>query len=113
MNKFFITCLFYSKICGKIHPSLQQTDNHLGMIVKTTLLKQLIQNLRLTARGLASASKVASTGNTAFFAKTSIHPTLTQIASEMFNDMSPINYFGDWQQHTSIRGETLKVTGAS
>ena len=86
--------------------------------MKTTLLKQLIQNLRPTARGLASARKAAASKGTTFFARLGQHQTLTQnmstqIDSEMFNDISPVNYYGDWHQHTGIRGETLKVTGAS
>ncbi|MCH8618211.1 hypothetical protein [Undibacterium sp. TS12] len=81
--------------------------------MKTTLLKQLIQNLRTTAQALASARKAASVKHTPFFAQTSIHGTSTQNDREMLNDISPLNYYGDWHTHKSIRGETLKVAGAS
>ncbi|MFZ6654822.1 hypothetical protein [Undibacterium sp. TJN19] len=85
--------------------------------MKTTLLKQLIQNLRSNAQGLVSACKAAASHP----AKRAIasYPTPQYFDCEMFNDVSPINDHGTWLAYTTqvtrtrIRGETLKVTGAS
>ncbi|BBB70067.1 hypothetical protein UNDYM_5814 [Undibacterium sp. YM2] len=97
----------------------QATPHYLGMIVKTTLTQQLIQNLRKTARALASVAKVGvaagSTWNTyeASYRTNTDTRTTKDTDSEMFNDVSPINFAATWFSNTSIRGETLKVTGGS
>ncbi|MBC3911212.1 hypothetical protein [Undibacterium umbellatum] len=93
----------------------QATPHYLGMIVKTTLTQQLIQNLRKTARALASVAKVGSaaggTWNTYEASYRTDTSTTKDTDSEMFNDVSPINFAATWFSNTSIRGETLKVTG--
>jgi len=83
--------------------------------VKTTLTQQLIQNLRKTARALASVAKVGGAWNSyaASYRTNTDTRTSKDTDSEMFNDVSPINFAATWFSNTSIRGETLKVTGGS
>ncbi|MFZ6731346.1 hypothetical protein ACO0LG_05410 [Undibacterium sp. Ji42W] len=87
--------------------------------MKTTLTQQLIQNLRKTARALASVAKVGgAAGGTRSTCEASYRTntdtrTTKDTDSEMFNDVSPIHFAATWFSNTSIRGETLTVTGGS
>lgn len=83
--------------------------------MKTTLTQQLIQNLRKTARALTSVAKVGGARNSyeASYRTSTDTRTSKDTDSEMFNDVSPINFAATWFSNTSIRGETLKVSGGS
>jgi len=85
--------------------------------VKTTLIQELIQNLRKTARALASVAKVEAEANgtwnkdEASYRMSTATRTIKHTDSQMSNDVSTIKFAAAWFSNTSIRGETLKVTG--
>ncbi|MFZ6871770.1 hypothetical protein ACO0LF_06890 [Undibacterium sp. Di27W] len=90
--------------------------------MKTTLIQELTQNLRKTARALTSLGRVEANANSTWHAyaasfrtsRTSENTRTTKdTGSEISSDVSPINFAATWFSNTSIRGETLKVTGGS
>lgn len=73
--------------------------------MKTTLLQQLLKNLRLAVHGTLSARQAVARSTPWPTTPSHIKPEHTDI--EMFNEISPISYYKDGISHTSIRGATL------
>ncbi|MFZ6741994.1 hypothetical protein ACO0LC_02095 [Undibacterium sp. JH2W] len=87
--------------------------------MKTTLIQELTKNLRKTARALTSLGRVEANVNSTWHAyaasyRTSENTRTTKDTdSEISSDVSTISFAATWFSNTSIRGETLQVTGGS